>query len=49
MTSPNLASTKFDFIMYADDTTLNSTLENFGGVNDVAILERELNQEITKV
>ena len=44
------ASTKFDFIMYADDTTLaNSTLENFGTVNDVANLERELNQEITKV
>ena len=43
------ASTKFDSIMYADDTTLTSTLENFGGVNDVASLERELNQEITKV
>ena len=48
------ASTKFDFIMYADDshdTTLTSTLVNFGGVNDVALasLERELNQEITKV
>ena len=37
------------FIMYADDTTLTSTLENFGGVNDEASLERELNQEITKV
>ena len=35
--------------MYADDTTLTSTLENFGGVNDEASLERELNQEITKV
>ena len=35
--------------MYADDTTLASTLENFGSVNDVACLERELNQEITKV
>ena len=43
------ASTKFDFIMYADNTTLTSTLENFGGVNDEASLERELNQEITKV
>ena len=43
------ASTKFDFIMYADDTTLASTLENFGTVNDVTNLERELNQEITKV
>ena len=35
--------------MYADDTTLASTLENFGTVNDVINLERELNQEITKV
>ena len=35
--------------MYADDTTLASTLENFGTVNDVTNLERELNQEITKV
>ena len=43
------ASTKFDFIMYADDTTLASTLENFGTLNDVTNLERELNQEITKV
>ena len=43
------ASKKFDFIMYADDTTLASTLENFGTVNDVTNLERELNQEITKV
>ena len=42
-------SIKFDYIMYAGNTTLASTLENFGGVNDVASLERELNQEITKV
>ena len=35
--------------MYADDTTLASTLVNFGSVTDVANLERELNQEITKV
>ena len=38
-----------DSIMYADDTTLASTLENFGTVNDVTNLEREWNQEITKV
>ena len=43
------ASTKFDFIMYADDTTLTSTLENFGKLTDVARLERELNEEIAKV
>ena len=42
------ASTKFDYIMYADDTTLASTLfENFGSANDVANMECELNQEIT--
>ena len=43
------ASTKFDFIMYADDTTLASTLETLVSVNDIANLEREWNQEITKV
>ena len=42
------ASTKFEFIMYAG-FTLVSTLENFGNVNDVANLERELNKEITIV
>ena len=40
------ASTKFDFIMYADDTTLTSSLEN---LTDAASLERELNEEILKV
>ena len=43
------ASTKFDFIMYADNTTLISTLENFGKITDVASLERELNKEISKI
>ena len=43
------ASTKFDFILYADDTTLTSTLKNFGKLTDVASLERELNEEISKV
>ena len=42
-------STKFDFIMYADDTTLTSTLENFGKISDVAGLERELNEEMSKM
>ena len=40
------ASTRFDFIMFADDTSLTSTLENFGKITDVASLERELNEEI---
>ena len=43
------ASTKFDFIMYADDTTLTSTLENFGKLTNAASLEREINEEISKV
>ena len=43
------ASTKFDFIMYADDTTLTSSLENFGKISDVAGLERELNGEMSKI
>ena len=43
------ASTKFDFIMYADNTTLTSTLENFGKISDIAGLERELNEEMSKI
>ena len=43
------ASTKFDFIMYADDTTLTSTLENFGKISDVAGLARELNEQMSKI
>ena len=43
------ASTKFDFIMYADNTTLTYNIENFGKLTDVASLERELNEEISKV
>ena len=35
--------------MYADDTTLTSTLENFGKLTDATSLERELNEEISKV
>ena len=31
------ASIKLDLIMYADDINLTSTLENFGGVNDVVL------------
>ena len=31
------ASAKFDFIMHADDTTLTSTLENFGKISDVHV------------
>ena len=42
-------STKFDFILYADDTTLISTLENFGTLSNVAELEYAFNREISKI
>ena len=44
-----MATSKFNVIMYADDTTLVSHLENFGPINDVNTLEQELNKEISKV
>ena len=43
------ATSKFNVIMYADDTTLVSHLENFGPVNNTNTLEQELNKEISKV
>ena len=43
------ATLKFKVIMYADDTTLVSHLENFGPVNDINTLEQEINKEISKV
>ena len=43
------ASTKFDFMMYANDTTLTPTLKNFWKITDVASLERELKEEISKI
>ena len=42
------ATFKFNIIMYADDTTLVSTLENFGALNNIAVIEDEINREITK-
>ena len=44
-----LATKKFDFIMYAGDTTLVSTLENFGRTCNVKEIKRNLNIEISKV
>ena len=43
------ATSNFNVIMYADDTTLVSHLENFGSMNDINTLEQELNKEISKV
>ena len=42
------AMNTFDFIMYADDTTLVSTLENFGRTCNVMEIERNINIEISK-
>ena len=44
-----LASSKFDFILYADDRTLVSTLENFGTLSNVAELEYAINCESSKI
>ena len=43
------ATNKFDLVMYADDTTLVSTLENFGNITDRAQLETQINLEINKI
>ena len=43
------ATEKFDHVMYADDTTLISTLENFGPTNNAKELEQNINDEISKV
>ena len=43
------ASSKFVFILYADDTTLVSTIENFGTLSNVAELEYTINCEISKI
>ena len=43
------ATAKFDHAMYADDTTLVSTLENFGPTNNAKELEQNINEEISKV
>ena len=43
------ASSKFDLVMYADDTTLVSTLENFGDRNNAKEIEQNINKEIYKI
>ena len=43
------SSSKFDFILYADNTTLVSTLENFETLSNVAELEYAINCEISKI
>ena len=43
------ATSKFDIIMYANDTTLVSTLQNGGALNNIAVIEDEINREISKI
>ena len=38
------AFSKFDLVMYADDTTLVSTLENFGDRNNAKEIEQNINK-----
>ena len=43
------ATSKFDLVMYADDSTLVSTLENFGDRNNAKEIEQNINKEIYKI
>ena len=45
----NVATKKFDLIMYADDTTLISTLETFGNTNRPTEIENNISNEISKI
>ena len=45
----NAATKKFVLIMYADDTTLVSTLETFGNTNRPTELESNISNEISKI
>ena len=45
----NTATKKFDLIMYADDTTLISTLETFGNTNRPTEIENNISDEISKI
>ena len=45
----NAATKKFDLIMYADDTTLISTLETFGNTNRPTEIENNISDEISKI
>ena len=42
-------NSRFDFIMYADDTTLISSLETFGDRNNPKYIENNINTEISKI
>ena len=40
---------KFDYVMYADDTTLISTLENFEPTSNAKELEQNINDKIQRL
>ena len=42
-------SNKFDFIMYADDTTLSSTIDSFSDINSNTNADVLINIELGKV
>ena len=42
-------TSKFNVIMYADDTSLVSNLKIFGVLNNIAVIEEEINKEITRI
>ena len=42
-------SNKFDFILYADDTTLSSTIDSFSDINSNTNADSLINAEICKV
>ena len=42
-------SNKFDFIMYADDTTLSSTIDSFSDITSNTNADSLINAEICKV
>ena len=43
------ATSKFDLAMYADDTTLVSTLENFGDINNAKEIKQNINKKIYNI
>ena len=45
----NAATKKIDLIMYADDTTLISTLETFGNTNRPTEIENNISNKISKI
>ena len=43
------ATSKFNIIMFADDTTLVPTLTNVDALNKIAVIEDKINREISRI